>query len=77
MSFDAYSEFLDELKVALENKDMNALDNILEYANGGNLDEDEVDDLQEIISESTLYLELQEEEYREMALVLIREREEE
>ena len=76
MSFDAYSEFLDELKVALENKDTSAIDNILEYANGGNLDEDEVDDLQEIISEATLYLELQEEEYREMALVLIREREE-
>jgi hypothetical protein len=76
MSFTAYSEFLDELKVALETKNMNAIDNILEYANGGNLDEDEVDDLQEIISESTLYLELQEEEYREMALVLIREREE-
>lgn len=74
---DSYESFLDDLKEALIEKDIQKLDDILQTMHGGWLSEDELDDLEEIISEATLYLELKDEEYREMALVLIREREEE
>lgn len=71
-----YDQFLDELKLALTEKDLSKLDEILQTIHGGWLSEREVDSLEEIISEATLYLELKEEEYREMAIVLIRELEE-
>ena len=71
-----YDEFLDELKGALERQDTARLDEILQSIHGGWLSERELGSLDEIISETTLYLELKEEEYREMALVLIRELEE-
>ncbi len=71
-----YENFLDDLKDALLRKDTAKLDDTLQSMHGGWLDQDELDDLEEIISEATLYLELKDEEYREMALVLIREREE-
>lgn len=71
-----YDQFLDELKLALTEKDLTKLDEVLQAIHGGWLSEREVDSLEEIISEATLYLELMEEEYREMALVLIRELEE-
>ena len=71
-----YDEFLDELKGALERQDTARLDEILQSIHWGWLSEREVESLDEIISETTLYLELKEEEYREMALVLIRELEE-
>ena len=73
----SYENFLDGLKEALIEKDTTKLDNVLQTMHGGWLEQDELDDLEEIISEATLYLELKDEEYREMALVLIREREEE
>ena len=71
-----YDQFLDELKLALTEKDLTKLDEALQTIHGGWLSEREVDSLEEIISEATLYLELKEEEYREMALILIRELEE-
>ena len=73
----SYENFLDALKEALIAKDTLRLDDALQTIHGGWLSQNELDDLEEIISEATLYLELKEEEYREMALVLIREREEE
>lgn len=73
----SYENFLDALKEALIQKDTAKLDDTLQTMHGGWLEQDELDDLEEIISEATLYLELKDEEYREMALVLIREREEE
>ncbi len=73
----SYENFLDGLKAALMEKDTTKLDDVLQTMHGGWLKQDELDDLEEIISEATLYLELKDEEYREMALVLIREREEE
>lgn len=73
----SYEEFLDMLKESLITKDLKKLDEALETMHGGWIDQNDLDDLEEIISEATLYLELQEEEYREMALVLIRELEEE
>lgn len=76
MSFTDYSEFLEELKTALEEEDTDKVDSLLHYVNSGNLDEDEVDDLEDIISEATLYLELGDEDYRETALELIAEKEE-
>ncbi len=72
----SYENFLDGLKEALIEKDTAKLDDVLQTMHGGWLKQDELDDLEEIISEATLYLELKDEEYREMALVLIREREE-
>lgn len=74
---ESYENFLDALKEALIEKDTVKLDDTLQSMHGGWLEQDELDDLEEIISEATLYLELKDEEYREMALVLIREREEE
>jgi len=76
MSFSDYSEFLDELKNALEEEDTDKVDSLLHYVNSGNLDEDEVDDLEDIISEATLYLELGDDDYRETALKFIAEKEE-
>lgn len=73
----SYEDFLDMLKESLLTKDLKKLDEALETMHGGWIDQSDLDDLEEIISEATLYLELQEEEYREMALVLIRELEEE
>jgi len=72
----SYENFLDELKDALKSRDPHKVDEVLQTIHSGWLDQDELDDLEEIISEATLYLELKEEEYREMALVLIQEREE-
>ena len=72
----SYENFLDDLKDALKSRDPHKVDEVLQTIHSGWLDQDELDDLEEIISEATLYLELKEEEYREMALVLIQEREE-
>ena len=72
----SYENFLDELKDALKSRDPHKVDEVLQTIHSGWFDQDELDDLEEIISEATLYLELKEEEYREMALVLIQEREE-
>lgn len=76
MSNDTTNAFLKELKIALESKNTEKIDTLLEYTSSGDMSQNEVDSMSEIISETTLYLEFQEEDYREMALVLIREREE-
>lgn len=76
MSDNSTNEFLKELKIALESKNTEKIDGLLEYTSSGDMSQNEVDSMSEIISETTLYLEFQEEDYREMALVLIREREE-
>ena len=71
-----YDEFLDELRESLEQADATRVDEVLQTLHSWWLSEREVATLDEIIAEATLYLELKEEEYREMALVLIRELEE-
>jgi len=76
MSFENYSEFLDALRLALEDENTEEIDTLLGALASGILDEDEVDDLEDIISEATLYLELGDEDYRETALRLIAEKEE-
>lgn len=76
MTADSYSDFLEKLRDALENKQKQSVDYLLEYAFSGALAQDEVDALEDIISEATLYLELWEEDYRETAIKLIDELEE-
>jgi hypothetical protein len=58
MTADSYSDFLEKLRDALENKQKQSVDYLLEYAFSGALAQDEVDALEDIISEATLYLEL-------------------
>jgi len=58
MTADSYSDFLEKLREALENKQKQSVDYLLEYAFSGALAQDEVEALEDIISEATLYLEL-------------------
>lgn len=76
MSASSYNRFLTELKSALESRDTDEIDSLMYYANSWELDEDEIDDLSELITEATLYMESGDDDYREMALVMIQDREE-
>ena len=76
MTKNSYDTFLNNLQLSLQQKDFEKLDEALQLLHSGWLTQKEIDSLDEIISEATLYLELKEEEYREMALVLIWELEE-
>jgi len=71
MTADSYSDFLEKLREALENKQKQSVDYLLEYAFSGALAQDEVEALEDIISEATLYLELWEDDYRETAIKYI------
>ncbi|NDK09821.1 hypothetical protein GW846_03520 [Candidatus Gracilibacteria bacterium] len=71
MTADSYSDFLEKLREALENKQKQSVDYLLEYAFSGALAQDEVEALEDIISEATLYLELGEDDYRETAIKYI------
>ncbi len=71
MTADSYSDFLEKLRDALENKQKQSVDYLLEYAFSGALAQDEVDAIEDIISEATLYLELWEDDYRETAIKYI------
>lgn len=64
-------EYLEKLKAVLESDDFLGLDDVLELSVSGMLTEDEVNELDEILNEATLYAEFKEEEYKTEALKLI------
>lgn len=75
-TIDIYSDYLSKLLTALQADDKDTIDYLLEYAASWELEQDDLDALEEVISEATLYIELGEQEYREMAMKLIGELEE-
>lgn len=72
-----YSEIVLPLKTALEKDDFKKLDELLEFAMAGNLEEDEYMEITDILDEATLYSELKEAEYKEESLAMIADFEEE
>lgn len=68
---DLYSDYLSKLSAALESSDKDTISYLLEYIYAGELEQEDIDPLEEVISEATLFIELADEEYREMALKLI------
>lgn len=63
--------YLEKLKSVLEADNFDWLDQVLEEAILWDLTEDEVNELDEILNEATLYAEFKESEYKEKALELI------
>lgn len=72
-----YKEVVLTVKQALEKDDFKNLDEILEFSVGWNLDEDEYMEITDILDEATLYSELKEAEYKEEALAMIADFEDE
>lgn len=66
-------EYLSKVQEALTKDDFDALDSLLEYAVSGQMDIDDREEIDEILNETTLYIEFKEAEYKEMALKLISE----
>lgn len=64
-------QYLEKLKKMLEADDFLWLDEVLELSVSGMLTETEVNELDEILNEATLYAEFKEAEYKEKALELI------
>ena len=72
-----YDNYLKKIKETLENDDFDGLDYILEYIYTSGVPEDVIDEIDDILQEITLYVELKDKEYKETALVYIKEFEEE
>lgn len=68
-----YSEYLSKLKEALEKDDFGSIDYILEFIYTSWIPENIISQIDEILQEITLYSELKEKDYKEYALVLIKE----
>ncbi|MDD3303043.1 MAG: hypothetical protein PHN31_05820 [Candidatus Gracilibacteria bacterium] len=64
-------EYLEKLKKVLETDDLLGLDEVLELSVTGFLTENEINEIDEILNEATLYAEFKEAEYKEKALELI------
>ncbi len=65
------NEYLKKLKEVLEADNFDWLDQVLEEAILWDLTEDEVNELDDILNEATLYAEFKESDYKEEALKLI------
>lgn len=63
--------YLEKLKTVLEIDNFDWLDIVLEEAILWDLSENEINEIDEILNEATLYAEYREEEYKEKALELI------
>ena len=68
---DIYKNYLSKLEEALTNENFDNLDYILEFLNIPNIEEDVYEEISDIIDESTLFVELKEDEYKLEALKLI------
>lgn len=64
-------QYLEKLKKVIETDNFLWLDEVLELAILWELTEDEINELDEILNEATLYAEFKELEYKERALELI------
>ncbi len=65
------TQYLEKLKKVLVDDDFLGLDDVLELSVTWMLTEDEVNEIDEILNEATLYAEFKEGEYKEKALELI------
>ncbi len=66
-------DYVRTLKDTLEKNDFLALDSVLEFIVSWNLTGKEIEKIDDILSEATLYMELKEDEYKNEALRLISE----
>lgn len=71
-----YNNYLSKIKESLDKDDFDAIDYILEFLYTSWIPESDLGAMDEILNEVTLYSELKEIEYKETALVLIKEFEE-
>lgn len=72
-----YNEVILPIKETVQKDDFKKLDELLEYTMTWNLDEDEYMEITDILDEATLYSEFKEAEYKEEALAMIADFEEE
>ncbi len=68
-----YENYLKKIKEVLEKDDFNSLDYILEYIYTSWTPDDILEEIDDILHESTLYLELKDKDYKETALEFIKE----
>ncbi|MDD2870686.1 MAG: hypothetical protein PHS49_01740 [Candidatus Gracilibacteria bacterium] len=68
-----YNDYLSKLETAIIADDMDSINYILEYLYTNQLPEDDMEAIDDILQEATLYSELGELEYKEEALRLISE----
>ena len=66
-----YKNYISKIEEALNKDSFDTLDFILTYYSSPNFTEQEREAIEEIVGETTLYLELRETEYKEKALELI------
>lgn len=67
-----YTNYLVKVKEALVKDDFNALDSLLEAIYTSGIPWEILEEIDDILRETTLYLELKEAEYKETALELIK-----
>lgn len=68
-----YTDYLSKIETALLSDDLESINYILEFMYTNQLPEEEIDSMDDILQEATLYSELWELEYKEEALRLIAE----
>jgi len=68
-----YENYLIKIKDALIKDDFNSIDYILEYVYTSWTPNEILDEIDDILQETTLYLELKEADYKETALEFIKE----
>lgn len=68
-----YTDYLSKIETALISDDLESINYILEFMYTNQLPEEEIDAMDDILQEATLYSELWELEYKEEALRLITE----
>lgn len=68
-----YNDYLSKLETAIIDDDIDSINYILEYLYTNQLPEDDLEAIDDILQEATLYSELWETEYKEEALRLISE----
>lgn len=70
-SQELYTNYLQKLEEALIADNFEAIDYILEYMYTAWLEEATIEDIDELLQESTLYSELKKDDYKQRALELI------
>ncbi len=68
-----YNDYLSKLETALETDNFEWIDYILEFLNTGWLQEKDLEEVDDILHEATLYSELKKLDYKETAIDLISE----
>lgn len=72
-----YDNYLVKVKEVLEKDDFDGMDYILEYVYQAGIPDEIMEEIDDVLQELTLYVELKEAEYKEEALNMIKEVEEE